>query len=67
MSDLGRPKYSSVIDSTFWKMMSFETKWIVFFIAKSRCFLLHLRSPTKPMRYDHETSSFQSSTIRATQ
>ena len=37
-------------DSTFWKMMSFETKWIAFFGAKSRCFLLRLCSPAKAIR-----------------
>ena len=37
-------------DSTFWKMMSFETKWIALFGAKSRCFLLRSCSPAKVIR-----------------
>ena len=66
-SVLGRPKFSMVSDSTFWKMMSFETKWIAFFRAKSRCFVPRSRSPAKAMRYTDETLSFQNNAIRATQ
>ena len=29
-SDPGRPKFSPISDTTFWKMISFETKWIAF-------------------------------------
>ena len=66
-SDLGRPKFSPVSNSTFLKMISFKTKSIAFFGVKSRCFLPRLRSPTKPMWYAIETLSFQDSAIRATQ
>ena len=41
----------------FWKIMSFETKWIAFFGAKSRCYLPRSRSPQKQCvmltRYSH--------------
>ena len=61
---LGSSKFSPVSDSTFWKMMSFETKWIAFFGAKLRYFLPRLRSPAKAMRYTDETLSLQGSAIR---
>ena len=51
----------------FWKMISFEAKWIAFFGAKSPCFLPHSRSPAKAMRYADEMLSFQDSALRATQ
>ena len=47
--------------------MSFETKWIAFFGAKSRCFLPRSRSLAKAMQYADETLSFQGSAIEATQ
>ena len=50
-----------------WKIMSFETKWIAFFRAKSRCFLPRSRSPAKAMLYADETLLFQGSAIGATQ
>ena len=54
-------------NSTFWKMMSYETKWIAFLGAKSRCFLSRSCCPAKVMRFAYETLSFQDSKIRATQ
>ena len=45
--------------------MSFETKRIALFCAKSRCFLPCLRSPAKAMWYANETLSFQDSAIRS--
>ena len=53
------PKFSPVSDSTFWKMISFETKWIAFFGAKSRCLLPRSRSPARAIRCADETLSFQ--------
>ena len=50
-----------------WKIMSFETKWIAFFGAKSPYFLPRSRSPAKAMRYVDETTSFEDSAIRGTQ
>ena len=47
--------------------MSFETKWIAFFIAKSRCFLPRSGSTAKAMLCADETLSFQDNAIRATQ
>ena len=47
--------------------MSFETKWIVFYEAKPRCFLPRSRSPVKAIRYADKTLSLQDSSIRATQ
>ena len=45
--------------------MSFKTKWIVFFGAKSHCFLPRLRSPAKAMQYAE--TSFQGTAIGALQ
>ena len=67
MSVLGCPKFSPVSDSTFWKMMSFETKWIAFFGAKLRCFVPRFGFPAKAIRYSDETLSFQNGAIRAMQ
>ena len=51
---------------SFWKMMSFETKWSAFFGAKSHCCLVG-DLPQKQCGYADETLSFQDSAIRATQ
>ena len=51
----------------FWKMMSFATKWIAFFGAKSPCFLPHLHSPTNAMIYADETLSFKDTAMQDTQ
>ena len=61
-SDLVHPKFLLVSDSIFWKMMSFETKWIVYFGAKSRatfclvCVLLQ-KQCAMLMRHHHSSTA----------